>query len=543
VHTHPTLVNALLCSKDSEKKTKELFGDDVLFIPYTDPGYVLFKKVESELIAYRKKKGNDPAIIMLQNHGVFVSADTTSEIRDIYGHIISVIKKNIRTEIDLTPLPVHTDIIKILPAIRMIASEDSIKLCSVRNNKLIAEYTKNAGSFKNAAGPFTPDIIVYCKAHALYIESTVPEVILSEFDEKYRNYKKDFGYPPKIVLIKDMGMIAIEDNIKSVEIALDVFEDLMKISYYSENFGGPKFMNDREIGFIDHWEVENYRRQVSKGSGQISKVANKIIVITGGAQGFGGGIAEMLFDDQANIVIADLNDEKGIAMKNYLQSKAKKNAALFVKTDVSVADSIKNLIYETVIHFGGIDTFISNAGILKAGSLEEMELTTFELMTKINYTAYFLCAKYASAVLKLQASYKKHYFTDIIQINSKSGLKGSNKNFTYAGGKFGGIGLTQSFALELIPYHIKVNSVCPGNFFDGPLWTDPEKGLFVQYLKAGKVQGAKTIEDIKKYYEGQVPAKRGCTVPDVYKAIVYVIDQEYETGQAVPVTGGQEMLN
>jgi NAD(P)-dependent dehydrogenase (short-subunit alcohol dehydrogenase family) len=132
---------------------------------------------------------------------------------------------------------------------------------------------------------------------------------------------------------------------------------------------------------------------------------------------------------------------------------------------------------------------------------------------------------------------------DIIQINSKSGLKGSNKNFAYAGGKFGGIGLTQSFALELMPFHIKVNSICPGNFFDGPLWSDPEKGLFVQYLEAGKVPGAKTIADVKAFYEAQVPAGRGCTSEDVAKAIFYVIDQHYETGQAVPVTGGQNMLN
>ena len=131
---------------------------------------------------------------------------------------------------------------------------------------------------------------------------------------------------------------------------------------------------------------------------------------------------------------------------------------------------------------------------------------------------------------------------DIIQINSKSGLKGSNKNFAYAGGKFGGIGLTESFALELMPYRIKVNSICPGNFYDGPLWADPERGLFVQYLKAGKVPGAKTAEEVKRFYEAQVPAGRGCTPLDVMRAIFYVIEQEYETGQAVPVTGGQNML-
>jgi NAD(P)-dependent dehydrogenase (short-subunit alcohol dehydrogenase family) len=230
-------------------------------------------------------------------------------------------------------------------------------------------------------------------------------------------------------------------------------------------------------------------------------------------------------------------------MAENLNATAKKNRAAFVKTDVSNAGSVQRLMTETVKRFGGLDVFISNAGILRAGSLDEMTPETFELMTKVNYAGYFLCAKYASEVLKLQAKHKPGYFTDVIQINSTSGLKGSNKNFAYAGGKFGGIGLTQSFAMELMPYGVKVNSICPGNFFDGPLWSDPEKGLFVQYLNAGKVPGAKTIADVKAFYEAQVPAKRGCTVHDVMKAVMYVIGQEYETGQAVPVTGGQNMLN
>ena len=214
-----------------------------------------------------------------------------------------------------------------------------------------------------------------------------------------------------------------------------------------------------------------------------------------------------------------------------------------MKVDVSDAASVENMVAVATKYFGGLDIFISNAGVLRAGGLDEMTPENFTFMTDVNYKGYFLCAKYSSAVMKIQSKYRKNYFTDIIQINSKSGLKGSNKNFGYAGGKFGGIGLTQSFAMELMPYRIKVNAVCPGNFFEGPLWSDPEKGLFVQYLKAGKVQGAKTIEDVKAFYESQVPAGRGCRVMDVFRAILYIIEQEYETGQAVPVTGGQIMLS
>ena len=101
----------------------------------------------------------------------------------------------------------------------------------------------------------------------------------------------------------------------------------------------------------------------------------------------------------------------------------------------------------------------------------------------------------------------------------------------------------QSFALELTADKIKVNAVCPGNYLDGPLWSDPVRGLFVQYLEAGKVPGAKTVEDVRAHYERQVPMNRGCFPADVARAIVYAVNQKYETGQAIPVTGGQIMMN
>ena len=82
-----------------------------------------------------------------------------------------------------------------------------------------------------------------------------------------------------------------------------------------------------------------------------------------------------------------------------------------------------------------------------------MDYTTFELMTKVNYCAFFLCSKYASRAMKIAHRFLPDAYFDIIQINSKSGLTGSNKNFAYAGGKFGGIGLVQSFALELVPFN------------------------------------------------------------------------------------------
>ena len=543
VHLHPTLINGILCSRNARNLTLKLFGEKVLFVPYTDPGYTLFKRLESEITSYREKYEEDPHVIFLENHGSFVSADSTQEIRKIYDEIISGIETHFGQSPDVESLPFNPIMHKVLPGIRMILAGDQPKVIRQRHNTLIAKYYQNHQEFHKISLPVTPDIIVYCKARYLFIEQAgSAEKILDSLKQQLPRFQNEYGYPPKVIIIKNMGVFAVEESVSSADAVLDVYEDLIRVSHYASLAGGIKFLSPEQVNFIDRWEVENYRRKVGRSDKQDNKLCNKIAVVTGGAQGFGAGIAEALFRLSVNVVIADLNEETGSRFASCLMSKSVSNKALFIRTDVSDHESVKHLIEETVSEFGGIDILISNAGVLKAGSLDEMDPGEFTKTTAINYNGYFNCAKYVSEVMKLQNQENPEYFTDIIQINSKSGLRGSNRNFAYAGSKFGGIGLTQSFALELAPFRIKVNAICPGNFYEGPLWSDPRSGLFVQYLNTGKVPGARTIDDVRKYYEEQVPLKRGCRLEDVVKALLYIIDQEYETGQAVPVTGGQVML-
>jgi len=543
VHLHPTLINGVLCSRNAKNFTQNHFGDKVLFVPYTDPGYTLFKKVEDDILLYREKFKSDPKIIFLENHGVFVSADSTSEIRKIYRSITTTIEKQLQLLPETEELPYNPLLHKVLPAMRMLLSDEKTKVIRYRHNTLISRYYTNQQEFHKISLPLIPDIIVYCRTHFIYIEqSTTAEKTLDSFRIQLPRFLNEYGYLPKVVVIRDMGMFAIEETSTRAETVLDLYEELIKISHYALQYGGIKLLTPEQVSFIDKWEAESYRRKITKTDDNKNKLANKIAVVTGGAQGFGAGIAESLYKLGLNVVIADINEEAGSDLTAKLNTVKGQVKVVFIKTDVSDPASVRELLIKTVSEFGGLDIMVSNAGVLTAGGLDEMEPEVFSKVTNINYIGYYYCAKYSAVVMKLQNKERPDYYTDIIQINSKSGLRGSNRNFAYSGAKFGGIGLTQSFAMELAPFRIKVNSICPGNFYEGPLWSDPHKGLFVQYLKTGKVPGAKTIEDVRMYYEDQVPMKRGCRLADVIKALLYLVDQEYETGQALPVTGGQVML-
>jgi NAD(P)-dependent dehydrogenase (short-subunit alcohol dehydrogenase family) len=439
-----------------------------------------------------------------------------------------------------TPAPVCDCVRTFVPALRAMLSKEGLKTVKIKNNALIAHFTESAANYAKISRPFSPDAIVYCKSNYVYFDST--ETIVETAGARIAEFIAQNGYTPKVILVNGVGLLTVGDNAAQCDTIADVFEDAMKVAWYAQSFGGEHPMSQAQIDFIDNWEVENYRRKIAAGA-SAGRVENKVIIVTGAAQGFGEGIARCLIAEGANVVVADLNEAAGAATAANLNRSAKSNRAIFVKTNVADMDSLHGLMHETVCAFGGVDVFVSNAGVLRAGGLEDMTPENFEFVTKINYNAYFYCVKAVSPLMKLQTAADPAGYCDIIQINSKSGLRGSKANFAYAGGNFGGIGLTQSFALELAPYRIKVNSVCPGNFYEGPLWSDPENGLFVQYLKAGKVPGAKTVEEVRDFYLAQVPMRKGCSPEDVTKGVLYLVDQTGETGQALPITGGQVMLN
>jgi len=258
---------------------------------------------------------------------------------------------------------------------------------------------------------------------------------------------------------------------------------------------------------------------------------NQIAIVTGGAQGLGEALCHRLAREGAHIVVADLNLEGAERVAAEIVSMTQTDRrAVAVQVDVTDEAQVAALVDRAVQEFGRLDILVSNAGILIAEPVDEFPADRWQAVINVNLFGYFLCAKHAARVMKAQRS------GVIIQINSKSGKRGSYKNSAYAASKFGSIGLTQSIALELAEYGVRVNAVCPGNLLDSPLWVN---SLYKQYAKKWGI----TEEEVRQKYVDQVPMKRGCTYDDVCNVVVFLASDQagYMTGQAINVTGGQEM--
>ncbi|MBV9850415.1 MAG: sorbitol-6-phosphate dehydrogenase [Armatimonadetes bacterium] len=259
------------------------------------------------------------------------------------------------------------------------------------------------------------------------------------------------------------------------------------------------------------------------------RLSGKSAIVTGAAQGLGEALARRLAVEGCDVLLADINEDKvREAADSIARDTGRRTGA--VQANVASEADVQAMVDAALEAFGKLDILVANAGVLRAHDITEFPVSEWRMVIDINLTGYFLCAQAAARAMVPGKS------GTIIQINSKSGKKGSFRNSAYAASKFGGIGLTQSIALDLAPHGIRVNAVCPGNLLDGTLW---QQSLYEQYAKT---QGL-TPEQVRAKYESQVPLGRGCTYDDVANVVVFLAseDSSYMTGQAINVTGGQEM--
>jgi NAD(P)-dependent dehydrogenase (short-subunit alcohol dehydrogenase family)/rhamnose utilization protein RhaD (predicted bifunctional aldolase and dehydrogenase) len=539
LHTHGELANGIACSREGERALASLELPKrvkPVWMPYVDPGLPLAQALQTALSDYQTKHNDAPNVVFMAKHGILSAGETAGEAENLLLDCDKAIRKTINSKKGRNPRikkpPRHDHDLEaaLIPALRSLLPEPGWIIRRIEEPLLGAEVEQSLAN----TPPLLPDQVVYCGGYPLWIPSLMSlqaGVIRREARRAMEAYLSQYEKPPRVILIEGLGAYSAGPNPKEAGIAGEMYASAMRMRANTLYFGGPNPMTKREWTFIDNWSVEKYRRKKAAGSSSAGRAAGKVALVTGAGQGVGREIAEGLASEGARLVLVDLNQETLNATIARMTEKYGEGSAVGMIGNVTSEEQIRAAVRKAVATFGGLDVMISNAGILKAFKVTDFPADVWRSILDVNLVGFFICAKAAAEVMQYQGS------GDIIQINSKSGKIGSKYNSAYAASKFGGIGLTQSLALDLIEDGIRVNAICPGNFLDLPLWSAPG-GLFDQYRK--KFNNV-SREEVRKIYESKVPMGRGCRVSDVVRTILYILEQEYETGQAYNVTGGQEM--
>ncbi|MGB9680323.1 MAG: SDR family oxidoreductase [Thermoanaerobacteraceae bacterium] len=242
----------------------------------------------------------------------------------------------------------------------------------------------------------------------------------------------------------------------------------------------------------------------------------KVVIVTGGGQGIGRCIAQTFAEKGAKVVIADIDDEAGIENEEYIKSKG--GDSLFVHTDVSLEEDVKNMVDKTIKTYGKIDILINNAGIGAGGTIYTRSMEEWDRVINVNLRGTYMCSKYVAIYMR------KNGGGVIINIASTRAFMSEPHTEPYSASKGGIIALTHSLAISLAYDKIRVNSISPG-------WIEVS-----EWKKSRKAKKPQLTEEDHL----QHPAGRVGNPEDIANACLFLCSKEasFITGENLIVDGG-----
>jgi rhamnose utilization protein RhaD (predicted bifunctional aldolase and dehydrogenase) len=260
VHTHPAAVNGITCGREGRSAFERLFGEEGIWVPFVDPGYILAKTVRAALEAFASRTGRAPALMLMQNHGLLVAGESPEEIEALSDRVMATVLGQAKRTPDLSARPADARLVGEAASV-LAARAGAGAALLFRSDAEIAARAESAAAFMPLSSSFTPDHIVYAGHEFLFVEGGVGGLEAAWADFVARN-----SSPPRIVVVKGLGAFACAKSPAAAETAMLLFVDACKVAAYAESFGGALHMTKEKIDFIRTWEVEKYRSSVNAGS-------------------------------------------------------------------------------------------------------------------------------------------------------------------------------------------------------------------------------------------------------------------------------------
>ncbi|HOX38517.1 MAG TPA: SDR family oxidoreductase [Candidatus Brocadiia bacterium] len=550
VHTHPAVLNGLLCCVRDRELLDELFGPKsglppFMFVPYGDPGYPLAVKMLEAIESYRKEHGRDPEIAFLANHGVFVAKPSTQEALEVTRDLNRRAEEYWRAERPqrkpIAPLAedVKRKTVQLACAkLRALYSDiyGAKALVRFSESNDVADFMSHpSGMAICAKAPSMPDHYVYAVKYPILVKMPANADRLPQLIEKNvaaARKKAQAGLVPACVLVQGLGLFSCGSTWSLAQDAETVTHCAMRSAVIAEDLGGFRCMTKRQVDYLGEWEVERFRKALAAARDAKLPLAGRVALVTGAGSGLGRGISIHLAKAGAYLILADV-DEQAAAETAEIIKKDGSPKATPMKADVTDESSVADLFYQAVCKLGGLDILVNAAGIAPAHALTDFPLAQWKKTLDINLTGYFLMGREAARVFTRQNS-----GGNIVNVASKTGLDASKSNSAYNATKAGEIHLARGWALELAPRGIRVNCVAPGNVFQGSKIWNPE------YIKMCAAKRGIKPEEVIPYYISLSPLNKEITWEDVGNAVVFLCSDNASkiTGQVLLVDGGQVMV-
>lgn len=544
-HTHPAILNGVLCSQDGRQVVEDLFGDldpPCLYLEYTNFGYPLARSMRESLQAYEEEHGRLPQVMFLENHGLFVSADTAEEAVSLTRKIVDEAERAWQDSMGPTqerhPFTpdrqqetefvddicammrrTYAEIVGAPVLVRFSLGTSTSRFFAYRNCESLAE-----------CGPLVPDQVVYCNGAPMWLGHP-EENDLTERAENLIRENEAGPDTPACLLVDGVGMFTVALSPKLQESAVVTMEAVLDMLVVADCFGGPRPLTPESVQFIRDSESEAYRHRLVAGEEKQEDLAGQVAVVTGAGSGLGRGISIGLAKRGMHVVLADIDPEGARETRRRIEEEEETPGSGYpARVDVTSERAVDDLYEYVVRNLGGVDVLVNCAGIAPASPLVDFPVDAFRKALDINLTGYFLMARGAARLMKRQGT-----GGSIINLSSKSGLDASKNNSAYNATKAGEIHLARGWAQEVAEFGVRVNSVCPGNVFrESKIWNE-------EYIEVVAEKRGIEPDEVIPYYINLTALKEEIDWDDIADAVAFLSSPRASkiTGQTLVVDAGQ----
>jgi rhamnulose-1-phosphate aldolase/alcohol dehydrogenase len=551
-HLHPDALIAIAAAEDSQKITKEIWGDTMGWVPWQRPGFDLGLQLEACL-------NNNPGIrgIVLGSHGVFTWGETSYESYINSLEVIEAASQYIEDQIakngsvfggqkinSLSSDQRKDKAAQLAPLLRGLCSSENAMIGHFTDDDKVLEYINSKDLERLAPmGTSCPDHFLRTKIKPLILNLAPDEdlsddqKILDKISNSFEQYRKDYQdyynackHPnspairdanPVVILYPGVGMFTFAKNKQTARVASEFYINAINVMRGAEAISQYTSLPRQEAFDIEYWLLEEAKLQRQPNEKPLSR---KVALVTGSGGGIGRAIADKLIAEGANVVFTDVSED-------YLKeatSAYSSDQAIGSHCDVTQADSLAQALQKACLQFGGLDIVVHSAGLAISKSILETTESDWDLLQNVLVKGQFLLSKTASKIMK-----KQGLGGNIVNIASKNGLVSGPNNAGYGTAKAAQMHLSRLLAAELAKDQIRVNTVNPDGVIVGSkIW----EGKWAE--GRAKAHGI-SVEQLPAFYAKRNLLNKIINPEDIANGVfAFLAILDKSTGNTLNVDGG-----